>query len=64
MSLISFLNQKEVKIKFNEEITYCKFKVKTEPLAPPLTENYLLMGTAFIIYTLNIYYLKCKVIIK
>lgn len=48
MSLTSFLNIKEVKEKFLEEFPKLfTFRVKTPLLAPPLTNNYQLVGTAF-----------------
>lgn len=48
MSLTSFLNVKEVREKFREEFPKLfNFRVKTPLLAPPLTKNYQLVGTAF-----------------
>jgi len=47
MSLTSFLNNKNVKEKFKQELPKPGFSVKRELLAPPLTNHYTLMGTAF-----------------
>jgi len=47
MSLTKFLKEKDVKRKFQEFFPKPRFTVKKEILAPPLTENYSLVGTAF-----------------
>jgi len=47
MSLTSFLNNKDVRRKFQEEFPKPTFSIKRELLAPPLTQNYGLVGTAF-----------------
>lgn len=47
MSLTKFIKQKDVKSKFLELFPKPHFTVKHEILAPPLTENYSLVGTAF-----------------
>ena len=47
MSLTSFLKKKEVKTKFRETFKKPTFKLEGEIIAPPRTENYGLVGTAF-----------------
>ncbi len=47
MSLTSFLAGTDVKEKFREEFSSPKFGVEKELLAPPLTNHYSLVGTAF-----------------
>jgi|GEM_PF-264206 len=47
MSLTSFLNNKDVKEKFKQEFPKPKFGIKRELLAPPFTNHYSLVGTAF-----------------
>jgi hypothetical protein len=48
MSLTSFLkNSKDVRQRFKAEFTMPPFAVAREMVAPPLTENYSLVGTAF-----------------
>lgn len=48
MSLTSFLkDNQDVRAKFNEQFSKPKFGIKRELLAPPLTTNYQLIGTAF-----------------
>jgi len=47
MSLTKFLKEKDVKRKFQEFFPKPRFTAKKEILAPPLTENYSLVGTAF-----------------
>ncbi|MCL4437716.1 hypothetical protein M1513_01605 [Patescibacteria group bacterium] len=47
MSLTSFLADKEVRDKFAEQFPLPEFDLKGEILAPPLTDHYLLIGTAF-----------------
>ncbi len=47
MSLTSFVNQRDVREKLKQEFPKPKFTSKQELLAPPLTKNYGLVGTAF-----------------
>ncbi|RLF49233.1 MAG: hypothetical protein DRN20_02680 [Thermoplasmata archaeon] len=47
MSLKSFLKNKDVKDVFEQEFKKPRFKSQTELLAPPLTNHYGLVGTAF-----------------
>ena len=47
MSLTKFLKFKDVRKKFQEYFSKTRFAVKKEILAPPLTENYGRVGTAF-----------------
>lgn len=47
MSLKSFLSKKEVNEKFKELIKKPKFEYSKVILAPPITKNYSLIGTAF-----------------
>ncbi|MGC9202917.1 MAG: hypothetical protein ACP5HX_09660 [Thermoproteota archaeon] len=47
MSLLSFLSIKDVQDKFEQEFPLPKFNLKKEILAPPLTNHYSLVGTAF-----------------
>lgn len=47
MSLTSFLKNRDVKEKFSREFTMPKLGLKEEILAPPITRNYSLVGTAF-----------------
>jgi len=47
MSLTSFLGNKDVRAKFSQEFTKPKFNLKKEILAPPVTNHYGLVGTAF-----------------
>lgn len=47
MSLTSFLELKEIKDKFREEFKKPIIKAEKELLAPPLTQNFGLVGTAF-----------------
>lgn len=47
MSLTSFINIPDVRRKFREEFPRCPVPWKNEPLAPPRTANYALVGTAF-----------------
>lgn len=47
MSLTSFLELKDVKKKFRESFPKPWFTLKKEILAPPLTNHYALVGTAF-----------------
>jgi hypothetical protein len=47
MSLSSLLNQKDVRAKFRQEFPKPKMSNNRELLAPPLTTNYFLIGTAF-----------------
>lgn len=47
MSLTSFLQNKDVRLKFSQEFAKPKFNLKKEILAPPVTKNYSLVGTAF-----------------
>lgn len=47
MSLTSFLKNKDVKEKFRQEFSKPKFSVRSELLAPPVTNRYALIGTAF-----------------
>ena len=47
MSLTSFIKIKDVKDKFNQEFNKPIFRVKKQILAPPLTKNPQLVGTAF-----------------
>ena len=47
MSLTSFLKNKDVKDAFKQEFKKPRFKLQTELLAPPLTNHYGLVGTAF-----------------
>lgn len=63
MSLTSFLTIKEVRDKFTEEFPLPKFDLRKEILAPPLTNHYSLIGTAFD-YLLRFYlkYLNPKAI--
>ena len=47
MSLTQVVKIKEVKDFLDENFIYPKVKIKAELLAPPLTKNYALIGTAF-----------------
>ncbi|MFA5303302.1 MAG: hypothetical protein WC393_02070 [Candidatus Nanoarchaeia archaeon] len=47
MSLISFINESDVKKKFAETFNLPKIELKVELKAPPITKNYSLVGTAF-----------------
>lgn len=47
MSLTSFLTIKDVKEKFSQEFPLPEFDLKKKILAPPLTRNFSLVGTAF-----------------
>jgi len=47
MSLTSFLQNKDVKERFRQEFQKPRFSMKKDLLAPPLTKNYSLVGTAF-----------------
>lgn len=47
MSLTSFLDNVDARQKFRQEFRKPRFRTKTEPLAPPLTNHYGLVGTAF-----------------
>ena len=47
MSLTSLLLNRDVKDKFASEFFYLKFSFRKSPLAPPLTNHYSLIGTAF-----------------
>ena len=47
MSLSSLLNQKDVRARFRQEFPKPKMSKERELLAPPLTTNYFLIGTAF-----------------
>lgn len=47
MSLTTFILNKDVKDKFAAEFFYLKFAVRKTPSAPPLTNHYSLVGTAF-----------------
>src|SRR5437773_972190 len=47
MSLTSFLNNPDVRKKFREEFPRQPVRRKLTPLAPPLTNNNSLVGTAF-----------------
>lgn len=47
MSLTSFIKVKQVREKFQETFVLPDFNYQTALLAPPLTENYMLVGTAF-----------------
>lgn len=47
MSLTRFLQNKDVKEKFSQEFTMPKLDLREEILAPPVTRNYGLVGTAF-----------------
>ncbi len=47
MSLISFLDNKDVRERFRQEFKKPRFSVKKDLLAPPLTKRYSLIGTAF-----------------
>ena len=47
MSLTSLLNNGDVKKRFLEEFPKPAFIIKKELLAPPLSKNYALVGTAF-----------------
>jgi hypothetical protein len=47
MSLTSFVNQRDVREKLKQEFPKPKFTNKQDLLAPPLTKNYGLVGTAF-----------------
>lgn len=47
MSLTSFLNEKDVRDAFKQEFKKPRFKPQAELLAPPLTNHYGLVGTAF-----------------
>lgn len=47
MSLTSFLKNKDVKDKFSQEFPIPEFTIKKEILAPPLTNHFALVGTAF-----------------
>jgi len=47
MSLTSFLETKDVRERFYKEFPKPKFNIKKKILAPPLTDHYSLVGTAF-----------------
>lgn len=47
MSLTSFLKNGEVKEKFQQEFPKLRFSIQKQLLAPPLTNHYGLVGTAF-----------------
>lgn len=47
MSLTSFLTNKDVKERFRQEFSKPRFAAESELLAPPLTDHYALVGTAF-----------------
>jgi hypothetical protein len=47
MSLTSFIKVKQVREKFQETFVLPDFNYQTALLAPPLTKNYMLVGTAF-----------------
>ena len=47
MSLTTFIAKPDVREKFSSEFTKPKLQVKREIIAPPLTKNYPLVGTAF-----------------
>jgi len=47
MSLTSFLERKDVRDRFRQEFAMSGMKVKRELLAPPLSNRYSLVGTAF-----------------
>lgn len=47
MSLTSFIKNSDVKEKFLQEFPKPEFRLKKELLAPPLTNHYGLVGTAF-----------------
>jgi len=47
MSLTIFLSNNDVRQKFRQEFPKPKFSVNKEMLAPPITKNYVLVGTAF-----------------
>lgn len=47
MSLTSFLKNKDVKDAFRKEFKKPQLKLQAEILAPPLTDHYALVGTAF-----------------
>lgn len=47
MSLTSFLKNKDVKSAFERAFKKPQFDLQAELLAPPLTNNYALVGTAF-----------------
>ena len=47
MSLTTFLKIKDVKERFKQEFTKPKFSAEKSLLAPPLTKNYGVVGTAF-----------------
>ena len=47
MSLTKFLEKKDVRKRFREFFPKPRFTVKKEIIAPPLTENYTKVGTAF-----------------
>jgi hypothetical protein len=47
MSLTSFIKVKQVREKFQETFALPNFNYQTALLAPPLTENYMLVGTDF-----------------
>ncbi len=47
MSLSSFLEKSDVRARFSQEFSKPKLRENKSLLAPPLTENYRLVGTAF-----------------
>jgi hypothetical protein len=47
MSLTSFLERKDVRERFRQEFDMPRMKTKRELLAPPLSNRYSLVGTAF-----------------
>lgn len=47
MSLKSFLEQKDIRDKFNKEFTIPKMTIKKDLLATPISKRYSLVGTAF-----------------
>jgi len=47
MSLTSFLDNRDIKEKFRQEFPKPRFTIKRELLAPPVTNHYTLVGTAF-----------------
>jgi len=65
MSLISFIKIPEVRRKFAETFPKQPFKLDAKIVAPPLTKNYSLVGTAFD-YLMRFYieYLNPKSITK
>lgn len=65
MSLTKFLAQSDVREKFSNEFTKSKLPIKKEIIAPPLTKNYSLVGTAFdYLMRFNIEYLNPQCVKK